>query len=78
MGFLDSFNSALNGEPQGQAYEHMGRPITCSHCGGTRFDKGEAQLNTAGLSFLDRDWLNKSADIYICSECGHIEWFARI
>lgn len=30
------------------------------------------------MGFFDLDFLNKSADIYICSECGHIEWFARI
>ena len=30
------------------------------------------------MTLLDLDFLNKSADIYICSGCGHIEWFARI
>lgn len=50
--------------------------IKCPHCGGTEFQKGEAQLNTAGMTFLGFDWLNKSADILLCDACGRIEWFA--
>ena len=30
------------------------------------------------MTLLDLDFLNKSADIFMCAECGHIEWFARI
>lgn len=75
MGFLDSFSKAYNGEPEGESYEVAGKPVTCSHCGQTRFERGQAQLNTAGLSFLDLDWLNKSATIFKCTNCGHIEWF---
>ena len=75
MGIFESFNKAYNGEPEGETYEVAGKIVTCSHCGGTRFENGQAQLNTAGLSFLDLDWLNKSATIFKCTSCGHIEWF---
>ncbi|MGN0078463.1 MAG: DNA-binding protein [Coriobacteriales bacterium] len=78
MGFFDSFTRAANGEPEGQRYEVAGKIISCSHCGNTLFTQGEAQLNTMGMTLLDLDFLNKSADIFICSNCGHIEWFARI
>lgn len=75
MGFFESFSNAYNGEPEGSQYEVCDKLVTCSHCGGTRFEQGSAQLNTAGLSFLDLDWLNKSATIFKCADCGHIEWF---
>ena len=43
--------------------------------GAARFWKGEAQLNTAGLTFLDLDFLNRSATVLRCVDCGHLEWF---
>jgi len=52
-----------------------GHPLKCGHCGGQQFRQQKAQLNTAGMTFLKLDWLNKSADTFICSDCGHIEWF---
>lgn len=73
MGFISSFKRSYSGEEQ--TFERAGRQVTCSHCGGTDFEEGSAQLNTAGLTFLDLDWLNKSATIYRCAACGHIEWF---
>ena len=73
MGFMSSFKRAAYDEPQ--VFTVAGKTVTCSHCGGTDFEEGSAQLNTAGLSFLDLDWLNKSATIYKCAACGHIEWF---
>ena len=74
MGFFDSFNDALEGREHGP-FEIEGHTVTCSHCGGTAFERSDAQLNTAGLTFLGLDWANRSATIFICLECGHIEWF---
>ncbi|WP_242833119.1 hypothetical protein [Desulfosporosinus acidiphilus] len=34
-------------------------------------------MNTAGATFLNLDWLNKSATILICTKCGYIQWFAE-
>lgn len=72
MGFFESFNRGLSGD---YSYERAGLPVTCSHCGGREFSKGEAMLNTAGLTFLDLDWANRSATVLTCKNCGHLEWF---
>lgn len=72
MGFIDSFNRGLNDD---NSYEIAGAAVTCTHCGGIDFDQSEAQLNTMGLTFLNLDWANRSATIFICMNCGHIEWF---
>ena len=57
-----------------------GHLLKCPHCGGTQFTQERAQLNTTVMTFFKLDWLNKSADTFICSACGRIEWFmnARI
>lgn len=52
-----------------------GRELTCPHCRGKSFTHHKAQLNTAGMTFLELDWLNKSADTFHCRTCGRIEWF---
>lgn len=75
MGFFSNLAKGADGRPEGEAYTQAGRAITCSHCGNNRFWTREAQLNTAGLSFLDLDFLNKSAEVYVCTNCGHLEWF---
>ena len=54
-----------------------GRQITCPHCGEHDFKDGSAQLNTAGMSLAGLDWLNKSAAILVCTNCGRIEWFLK-
>ena len=52
-----------------------GRKIVCPHCGGDIFDKGEAQLNTATMTFFNLDWANKSATTLVCIQCSRIQWF---
>lgn len=74
---MDAFKRGASGDETG-VYERAGRPVTCSHCGGTSFDKGSALLNSRGLTFFDLDWANASADTYICKACGHIEWFVEL
>jgi predicted nucleic-acid-binding Zn-ribbon protein len=59
------------------AFQLEGKTVTCPHCGNQEFAIGRAQLNTAGLTFLDLDWANKSAHTLLCTECGRIEWFAQ-
>jgi hypothetical protein len=27
------------------------------------------------MEFFDLGWLNKSADIYVCTHCGFLHWF---
>ncbi len=54
------------------------QPLTCTHCGGQSFDEREAQLHTAGMTFFKLDWLNKSATIFVCADCGRMEWFLDV
>ncbi len=51
-----------------------GIKLTCKHCGNTRFVYRDALLNTKGLTFFDLDWLNKSADVFVCARCGFLHW----
>ena len=56
-------------------YDISGKRLKCQHCGNDHFEQSSAQLNTSMMSFFDLDWLNKTSTIYICSNCGRIEWF---
>ncbi len=56
-------------------YEISGKYLECSHCDYQGFQSSSAQLNTALMTFFDFDWLNKSAHVFECEQCGKIEWF---
>jgi predicted nucleic-acid-binding Zn-ribbon protein len=58
-------------------YSSVGKKLLCPHCGRDEFEKGTAQLNTAGMTFLNLDWANRSATTLACTNCGHIQWFLR-
>jgi predicted nucleic-acid-binding Zn-ribbon protein len=66
---------AMDSTPSGDMFEVAGKPVRCAHCGGEHFVEGRAQLNTAGMSFLNLDWANRSAATLACVCCGRIEWF---
>lgn len=72
MGFISNFRRGLNDDWE---FEVAGVQVTCSHCGGTEFERSDALLDTAGTSFIGLDWANHSATVLICRNCGHIEWF---
>lgn len=72
MGIIDSFKRGLNDD---HSYEIAGEMLVCPHCGGIDFEQSEAQLNTAGLTLLGLDWANRNASIFVCMNCGRIEWF---
>jgi predicted nucleic-acid-binding Zn-ribbon protein len=74
MDFVKSFKKGIEGLPDPE-YQVSGTKVKCSHCSSTRFSKRKAQLNTAGLTFLDLDWANKSATVLVCEACGKLEWF---
>lgn len=77
----DLFNKLKNGVKVAKGtfgpgrYAVAGINVTCPHCKQYEFKEGVAQLNTAGMSFLRLDWLNKSVSTLICTNCGHIQWF---
>lgn len=66
---------AMGQSPDGDRFVVAERAVTCGHCGRDRFVEGRAQLNTAGMSFLNLDWANRSAATLTCTACGKIEWF---
>ena len=69
--------SPLNVEQATNEYSSGGKRIKCAHCSGTRFREKQAQLNTWFATFLNFDWLNRSATALTCFGCGHIMWFAQ-
>ncbi|GAB2882057.1 hypothetical protein [Nocardioides pacificus] len=53
-----------------------GKDLTCVVCGvGQEFVRREVKMNTEGLSLLNLDFLNKSADGAICTTCGYVHLF---
>jgi len=81
---MDSFYSRLKRGLSAAAstmgpglYRVEGQDVHCPHCGGQEFAEGSAQLNTAGMTFLDLDWANKSAHTLMCTNCSRIEWFGQ-
>ncbi len=60
---------------QPNTFHVLGIPLRCQICNHAEFEKCQAQLNTAGATFLGFDWANRSADCYVCKLCGHIHWF---
>ncbi len=67
--------TAVPSLPSGNRYAAAGKAVVCPHCSRDTFHRGTALLNTAGLSFLDLDWLNRSATTLACARCGLIQWF---
>jgi hypothetical protein len=63
----------MGAQPTGDQFTVAGKPVTCAHCAGDRFVEGRAQLNTAGMTFLDLDWGGRSAATLACTACGRIE-----
>jgi len=66
---------ATAGRPTGEPYTVAGHAVQCPHCASHRFIEGRAQLNTAGLTFLNLDWANRTAATLTCAQCGRIEWY---
>lgn len=49
--------------------------LVCPICGGKKFFKRSTLMNTAGMTFLDLDWVNPEATNFICEDCTYIFWF---
>jgi len=62
--------------PAGSRFTAGGVVVRCTHCGGERFDAREALLNTTIMTFLDMDWLDRSATVLVCVQCAAMRWFA--
>jgi len=59
-------------------FEHAGKQIFCAHCGTSQFEKGEAQLNTPGLTLLGLDWANRTATVLACARCSRIDLMKKL
>ncbi len=66
---------SMGDSPEGERYTVADIPVTCVHCKHDHFVEGRAQLNTAGMTFLNLDWANRSVATLTCTVCGRIEWF---
>ncbi len=66
---------AMGEAPTGEPFTVAGKRVICPHCSRDRFVEGRAQLHTAGMTFLNLDWANRSAATLTCTSCGRIEWF---
>ncbi len=49
--------------------------LSCQVCGGTLFAQRPIKMTTTGMTFMDLDWLNKTADGVICLRCGYVHAF---
>jgi len=52
-----------------------GKNLACSHCGGQSFARRRVMLNTGIMTLPELDWLDRQADVFVCSNCGRLEWF---
>ncbi len=65
--------------------EHQSSPVdirkkyklVCRVCENHLFHKREGLLNTGIISYLWLSCFNQAATCFVCSECGHIEWFHK-
>lgn len=49
--------------------------LACQVCSGLAFARREIKMTTTGMTFLDLDWLNRSAEGVICVRCGFVHTF---
>jgi predicted nucleic-acid-binding Zn-ribbon protein len=78
--FFDAIKHTVQTAAQGGGpvrHTLQGHAIVCPVCGCDRFVAGRAQLNTAGLTFFNLDWANRSAATLACGECGRLEWYLQ-
>lgn len=54
-----------------------GKRVDCVHCGQSTFDVSQILLNTWLLSLLRIDWLDDSASVLTCRNCGRQTWFSQ-
>lgn len=76
MGFFSEFKKAATGKPAGDRYRVAGTTVSCAHCSGSTFFEKEALLDGRGASLLGIEAFGDAATALICTQCGHIEWFA--
>ena len=78
--FFDALKAGVKGFKEANEpteYSVAGKRVHCPHCGGSEFAPSSAMLNSRGRTAFGADWIDPSASILICAECGRIEWYAQ-
>lgn len=52
-----------------------GHKLQCTVCNNDTFWAKKTLMNTPKMTFIKLDWANKSAQNYICNNCGYVNWF---
>lgn len=52
-----------------------GKTLECPVCNNDKFWERKTLMNTPGMTFIGFDWANKTAQNYICGNCGYVYWF---
>jgi hypothetical protein len=66
---------ALFGRKTPARHEVAGLQLRCEICKHDEFWHRRAQLHTAVASFFDLEWVQPSAECFVCAHCGYIHWF---
>lgn len=54
-----------------------GNGLTFVICKNDNFWERKTLMNTKGVTFFNLDWANKSAQNYICDNCGYLHWYLK-
>jgi hypothetical protein len=65
----------LFGQAEPEHATVKGHQLRCEICHHDLFWHRAAQLHTAVASFFNLEWIQPTADCYVCAECGYIHWF---
>lgn len=66
---------ALFKKPEASQVEILGTPLRCEICDHDLFFQREGKIQTTGMTLLELDWLNASANCVVCARCGYVHWF---
>ena len=67
--------AAAGGDPA--RFQAAGIVLICQHCRGDLFRRRTALLNTATLSAMGIDWMDRSGAALVCESCGLIHRFLK-
>ena len=70
-------NEVMSNSLQSQQKIIMGHKLECQVCKHDKFWTRETLMNTPKMTFFKLDWANKTAQNYICDNCGYVHWFMK-
>ena len=54
--------------------ETAGNIVNCRLCNNTQFHPRRAKLNTKTFTSFGLDYMNKNADLFVCTSCKNMIW----